>query len=119
MQINAYDRSNNVNSFTINGTIEGWFTPEQRSNYKSSIDAAKILGVESLQFFIGDLLLNITPTQAELMLAQIQLYADQCYIVTKEHQIAVEQLETVEAVENYDHTAGYPTRLNFPYETPE
>ena len=119
MQINAYDRSNNVNSFTINGTIEGWFTPEQRSNYKSSIDAAKLLGVESLQFFIGDLLLNITPTQAELMLAQIQLYADQCYIVTKEHQIAVEQLETVEAVENYDHTAGYPTRLNFPYEIPE
>lgn len=119
MQIDQYDRSNNVNSFTINGNIEGWFTPEQRSNYKSSIDAAKLLGVESLQFFIGDLLLNVTPAQAELMLAQIQLYADQCYIVTKEHQIAVEALETVEAVEAYDHTAGYPTRLNFPYEIPE
>lgn len=69
--ITEYDNSANINSFTINNEIEGWFTPEERSNYKSSIDAAKLLGIDSLSFFIGDMLLTVTPTQAEYMLAQI------------------------------------------------
>lgn len=114
--INDYDCSSSVNGFTINGNINGWLTPEERSNYKSSIDAAKLLNIETLQFFIGDLLLTITPAQAELMLAQIQLYADQCYIVTKEHKIAVEALDSIEAVDAFDFTADYPMMLNFPYE---
>ena len=47
------------------------------------------------------------------MLAQIQLYADQCFIVTKQHKAAVEALDSIEAVDNYDVTAGYPTKLTF------
>ena len=114
-KIDEYDRSSNVNSFTINGEQEGWFTPEERSNYRSSIDAAKLLGVSALTFFVGDTLLEVTPTQAEYMLAQVQLYADQCYIVTKEHKLTVEAFETIEEVDTFPYTEGYPPKIDFTY----
>lgn len=111
--IKMYDSSTEVNAFIVNGVMEAWLTPEERSNYKSSIDAAKLVGLESLSFFINDVLLTTTPQQAELMLANIQLYADHCFIVTKQHIEAVNALETIEEVENYDYTIGYPSKLNF------
>lgn len=118
--INDYDSSDNVNAFNVHDTehdvtFEGWFTPDERSNYKSSIDAAKLLGVSALTFFIGDVLLEVTPTQAEYMLAQVQLYADQCYIVTKQHKIAVEALETIEEVDAFPYQQGYPSKITFEY----
>jgi hypothetical protein len=58
-----------VNGFTINNTIEAWFTPQERSNYKSSIDAAKLLGLDTLSFYVGDTLLEISPLIAESLLA--------------------------------------------------
>lgn len=112
-KIEQYDQSSNVNGFTINNAIEAWFTPSERSNYKSSIDAAKLLGLDSLSFYVGDVMLDITPSIAEGLLAQIQLYADQCFIVTKQHKAAVEALQTIEEVDNYDYTAGYPDKMNF------
>ena len=112
-KIEEYDQSSNVNGFTVNGAIEAWFTPSERSNYKSSIDAANLLGIETLSFYVGDTLLTVTPTIAEQLLAQIQLYADQCFIVTKQHKAIVESLETIEEVDAYDYTANYPTKMNF------
>lgn len=111
--IKIYDSSTDVNVFTVNGVMEAWLTPEERSNYKSSIDAAKLVGLESLSFYINDVLLTTTPTQAELMLATIQLYADQCFIVTKQHIAAVNALETIAEIESYDYRSGYPQKLNF------
>lgn len=112
-KIEQYDHSGDVNGFTINNSIEAWFTPSERSNYRSSIDAAKLLGLDSLSFYVGDVMLDIKPSIAEGMLAQIQLYADQCFIVTKQHKAAVEALQTIEEVDNYDYTAGYPSKMNF------
>ena len=57
--------------------------------------------------------LQISTVMAEQMLAQIQLYADSCYIVTMQHKSAVEALDTIEEVDNYDYRDGYPSRLNF------
>lgn len=114
-RIDEYDSSTNVNGFTINDDVEGWFTPEERSNYRSSIDAAKLLGISGLSFYVGDMLLEVTPTQAEYMLAQVQLYADQCFMVTKQHKLTVEALETIEEVDEFDYAADYPKKINFTY----
>lgn len=112
-RIDQYDKSNNVNGFTVNNTIEGWFTPEERSDYRSSIDAAKTLNIETLSFYVGDIPLTVTTQQADYMLAQIQLYANACFMVTKQHKIAVRGLATIEEVNAYDYTQGYPEKLNF------
>lgn len=112
-EIDSYDTSENVNGFTINHMITTWFTVQERLNYKQSVEAAKLLGVETLQFYVDDNMLNVSPTNAEMMLAALQLYADQCFIVTKQHKIAVEKLETIDEVDNYDYKTGYPEKLNF------
>ena len=118
-RIDEYDQSENVNGFTVNGTQNGWITAEERSNYRSSIDAAKLLGVETLTFYIGDMMMELSPEQAEFMLAQIQLYADQCFIVTKQHKLAVEALDTIEAVDAFPYTEGYPQQIDFIYPAEE
>lgn len=114
--IYSYDISENVNSFDVvaNGnTISAWLTPTERSNYRSSIDAAEVVGLESLSFYIGELPVTLPTQQAKLLLAQIQLYADQCFMVTKAHEAAVEALDSIEAVDNYNYQTGYPEKLTF------
>lgn len=115
MQINSYDNSSEVNGFTINGEIEGWLTPSERSNYRSSIEAAKKFSVPELSFYVGDFLMTVTPEQGDYMLDQVQLYADACAIVTKQHQLEVNALTTIEEVDAFDYTAGYPQKLDFTY----
>ena len=112
-EIDSYDDSFNVNSFLVNGTVAGWLTPEERSNYRNSIDAAKLLGIENLSLYIGDLPITLSTQQAERMLAMVQLYADQCYMVTKGHKAAVKVLENIADIDGYDYTTGYPKRLEF------
>lgn len=113
MQIDSFDRGKSVNSFIVNNKDYEWFTQYERANYKNSIDSAKLLGIKTVSFYIGDKLYTISTNQAEQMLASIQLYADACYIVTKKHQLAVKTLQTIEEVKSYDYTADYPEKLNF------
>lgn len=115
-QIEQYDGSDNVNGFDVvkdGNTITAWLTPAERANYRSSIDAAELVGVENLSLYIGEMPITLPTQIAKMMLAQIQLYADQCFIVTKQHIAAVEALDSIEAVDNYDNTTGYPERLVF------
>lgn len=113
MKINEYDVSENVNDFTINGAIHAWFTPAERTNYSLSISAAKLLAQDTLVFAVGENVLQVKTEDAEKMLAAIQLYADGCYMVTKQHQLAVANLTSVEEIDSFDYTAGYPEKLNF------
>lgn len=112
-ELKIYDSSEKVNSFTVNNTIFAWFTPEERSNYANSINAAKLLNQNNLIFAINDNILQVSTERAELMLASIQLYADNCYMVTKQHEIAINNLSNIEEINNYDFTQGYPNKLNF------
>ena len=48
------------------------------------------------------------------MLNTLELYALNCYNVTQSHIAAVRALQTIEEIENYDYTIGYPEKLSFP-----
>ena len=54
---------------------------------------------------------------AKLFLAQIQRYADACTLTTAAHIAQVMQLNTIEAVEDFDITANYPQKLTFTIDT--
>ena len=115
-QIKAYDDSDNVNIFHVvmgGNTIDHWFTPDIRSDFYSSIIAAENKGEASLQLYIGEIPVTLPTAVAKGMLSDVQLYANACANVTKAHIIAVEALETIEAVDAYDNTTGYPERLVF------
>ena len=111
-QIYRHDASDAVNSFSIAG-IDAWFSVQERLNYKQSVEAAKLLGVDELNFFVGNQELSVSTAKAEQMLAALQLYADECFLVTKRHVLAVENLNSIEDVDGYDFTVGYPNKPVF------
>ena len=45
-------------------------------------------------------------------LSALEQYALNCYNVTASHKNAVQSLTTIEAVNEYDITQGYPTKLD-------
>jgi hypothetical protein len=112
LKLEQYDSSVDVNSFTLNG-VNAWLDASTRSNYLNSINAAEVLGFENLSFYIGENEFEVSVALAKQMLASIQLYADQCYIVTMKHKVAIESLETIEDIDAYDITTGYPEKLIF------
>lgn len=109
-EIAAYSDSDAVNSLTFNG-LKTWLTPSVRANYLVSLDAAELLGETDITFVVEDVQASLPIKQVRLLLAKIQRYADACYIVTEEHKRAVKALQTVEEVESYDYTKGYPEKL--------
>ncbi len=114
MQIDMYDRSDAVNSFIVNG-VSVWLTPDVRANYRSSIESAELLGESNITFIIAGIAATSALQDARVMLAKIQRYADRCTLVTETHKATVSGLlsATVEEVDAYDYTAGYPDKESF------
>lgn len=107
-----YDRSEAVNSFIVNG-VSAWLTPDVRANYRSSIESAELLGESNITFIIAGIVATSTLQEARIMLAKIQRYADGCTIVTETHKANVNSLSTVQEIEAYDYTVGYPKKESF------
>lgn len=109
-EIAAYSDSDAVNSLTFNG-LKTWLTRTVRDGYDTSITAAKNLGEANVTFMVGDNEMQLPVGQARRVLDLVQRYADACFIVTERHKIAVRALQTVDEVEAYDYTKGYPEKL--------
>ena len=109
-EVAAYSDSDAVNSLTFNG-IKTWLTRTVRDGYDTSITAAKNLGETNVTFMVGDNEMQLPVEQARRVLDLVQRYADACFLVTERHKIAVRALQTVEEVESYDYTKGYPEKL--------
>lgn len=110
-EIAAYSDSDAVNSLTFNG-LKTWLTRTVRDGYDTSITAAKNLGETNVTFMVGDNEMQLPVEQARRVLDLVQRYADACFLVTERHKIAVRALQTVEEVEAYDYTKGYPEKLS-------
>lgn len=111
--IELYDKSTAVDSFIVNDSIRSWLTVEERLNYKQSVEAAKLLGEESLDFLLEGIVYNIAVHDAEMMLAMIQRYADKCFMVTAYHKETVKGMTSLTEVDSYDYMSFYPEPLKF------
>lgn len=109
-EIDAYNVSPAVDNFKLNG-MDAWLTVEERLNYDRSIRAYEQMGIDNAQFFINGMALEVPVEKAKMLLAQIQIYADNAYMATMRHKFAVMALDSIEDVENYDFTSGYPEQL--------
>jgi hypothetical protein len=115
-ELEAYDDSDAVNSFDIvmdGKTTSAWIEPDKRSNYRGSLEDCELLKVTNIEVPIAGMLIPMTVADARVKLAQVQLYADRCTIVTEGHKYAINALETVEDVEAYDFERLYPEKLIF------
>lgn len=111
-QITAYDTSEVVNSFTLDGDVR-WISRDDRISTMNSTTILKNAGVETTtQWFDGQKYTLSCDTLIQ-MLQALEIYALACYNVTEEHKAAVNALTTIEEVDAYDYTTGYPQRLAF------
>lgn len=109
-EIDAYDTSDAVNSFLVDGT-KMWLDKATRAGLMNSTTIAKNLGKEKVTLWLGSTELTLTCDKAISLLSAIEMYAVQCFDTTARHKAAIGNLTTIEEVEKYDITAGYPERL--------
>ena len=109
-----YDSSPEVNSFNLFGE-DMWIAPDERSNYMLTLQGAQRLGISEITF-LG----HVVPVNTALtMLDAINIYAMQCVGVTEAHKADINALTTIEDIEAYDYTTGYPAKLVFTNEQAE
>lgn len=107
-----YDKSDNVNTFTVNG-VNAWFDKENRAALSTSIESASLLGETEITFVVNDKEFSIDIQAAKQMLATVQRYADKCFLVTEAHKRTIKGLSKAEDIVSYDVTTGYPTKVAF------
>ena len=111
-EINAYDTSDEVNSFFLNG-VKVWLNKDTRVGLMNSLTIEKNAGKEESTLWFNNICITINCDAAIQMLSALELYALNCYNVTAKHKVAVENLNNLEEALGYDYTVGYPEKLSF------
>ena len=111
-EIEAYDRSEAVNSFTI-GNQTMWLTVSERQQLATQISANEAIGRDSMTRWFDGAEFTFQIGTWKQMLVALEIYAGDALNVTESHKAAVKALTTKEEVEAYDITANYPTKLVF------
>lgn len=110
-EIRAYDESDAVNSFLLNG-VSVWINREDRIGTTRAIELDKEHGRTESEIWINDMHLMVNCDMALHLLALLGHYAYTAYNNTQKHIYNVRRLETVEDVQSYDYKTGYPEKLN-------
>lgn len=110
--VEIYDTSGAVNSFTLQGK-QMWLPKETRVGLVNSITIERNAGKETTTLWFDGAKYELPVDTALQMLAALELYALDCYNVTAAHKADIEALTTVEEVVAYDYTTDYPEKLNF------
>lgn len=111
-EILAYDSSSAVNEFSIGG-VPMWLDKATRAGLLLRFEAeAKVGRTETTLWYDGQSY-TLPLEQAQQILIALELYASACYDRTQAHIAEVQKLESKEAVESYDFTTGYPSKLLF------
>ena len=112
MQIEEYDRSEAVNSFTIGGQTM-WLTVSERQQLATQISSNEAIGRDTMTRWFNDHEFTYPIASWKQMLVALEVYAGDALNVTEAHKAAVNALETIEEVDNFDITTGYPDKLSF------
>lgn len=117
-EIDAYDKSSTVNGFYLNGMLIPWSKDDpsspnvdKRMGLRQNIADKVALGEENISIWMKGMSFTMPCAQAEMLMRSIENYAYECFNVTAAHKAAVSELNSIEEVEKYDITAGYPAQL--------
>lgn len=111
-EIEVYDISESVNGFFLGDTLL-WLDKDTRTGLVNTLNSAAIVGREQVNIWFSGLYITLNIEEARQLLAALEIYATDCYNVTAMHKVQVNELETIEEVDNFDVTADYPERLVF------
>lgn len=108
--IEAYDASDSVNAFVLNGQ-KVWLDKATRVGLMNSTTIAKAKGQATTTLWLGEAKLVVDCDKAIQLLSALEMYALDCFNVTAAHKKAVNEMTTLEDVLGYDYTGGYPQKL--------
>ena len=109
-EITAYDTSDKVNGFVLNGLLV-WLDKATRVGLMNSTTIAKAAGQQTTTLWLGDVKLEVDCDKAIQLLSALEMYALECFNVTAAQKAAVTDLKTIKEVEAFDVTADYPKQL--------
>lgn len=107
-----YDSSIEVNCFILNDK-KVWFDKATRVGLINSINVKKKQKAAYIELWFGNKKLNVDITYAEEFLNKLELYAMECFNITKKHIIEISTFENIEDLLNFDITAEYPKQIEF------
>lgn len=110
-EILAYDSSSAVNEFSIGGQPM-WLDKATRAGLLLRFEAESKVGRDTTTLWYGGQSFTLPLAQAQQILIALELYASECYDRTQAHIAEVQKMESKEAVEAYDYTTGYPSKLS-------
>lgn len=111
-ELEAYNVSDNVDSFTIDGQSM-WLTVEERQQIATQISANEAVGRTSMTRWFNGHSFTFSIATWKQMLVALEVYCGDAINVTESHKAAIEAFTTVEEVEAYDFTVNYPSKLAF------
>ena len=107
-----YDNSSAVNGFTYGGAPM-WLDKATRAGLRNRFISESALGKTTTTLWYGEQRYDLPIETANVLLNHLENYASECYDNTQRHLAEVAKLESIEAVEAYDYTIGYPNKLAF------
>lgn len=110
-EITKYDKSSAVNEFSIMDMVT-WLPLNKRIDMRQSLVSLKAKGFEEFTYWLGTIPITLPISEFESILDTVEVYAIQCFNVTASHKAAILALESVEDVESYDITSGYPEKIS-------
>lgn len=111
-QIENYDSSSNIEEFTING-VPMWLGHELRQQIRTSADAYEALGAETMTKVFNGMEFVFPIAVWKQMLNALEVYAAEALNTTERHKNAINAMDNIQDVIDYDYTAGYPNKLTF------
>lgn len=109
-EIEAYDKSASVNSFLLNGESH-WLDFNLRDRVFQGNERLKLMGRTNTTLWLDGMCIELPIEQAQMLIANIEAYAKDCYNVTERHKAKVKALKAYDEVMAYDITAGYPEKI--------
>lgn len=110
--INRYDSSKFINEFYVNDSSI-WLDKATRAGLLLRFQSEQAQGITDTTLWYDGQQFPLKVDQAIQMLYAIELYASACYDNTQRHLAAIQALQTIEEIEAYDYTTGYPEKLRF------
>ena len=110
--IQRYDSSSEVNVFYMGG-VPMWLDKSTRAGLMLRFQSEQAIGRETTTLWYSGQMYELLLQTAFNMLYALEVYASACYDNTQRHLATVNGLQSIEEVEGYDYTTGYPTKLEF------
>lgn len=111
-EIQLYDVSNEVNGLYING-VKLWIDRDEREALERRFNIELNKGNTNTTLWKNGIKFVLDINIALQLLDELEYYAIQCYDNTQEHLVNVNNITTIEELENYDYRSGYPDMLRF------